>query len=435
MVKKRMSTIEYPTTLMTYRRRLLGALLALAPSLTLAQRADGDPGAGPQTGSKDAAQPKAAVEGGTDLAVKAGTRSLPSQAQARDLGIRPGVLQPGQLNAITDVSGVAVGHVTLIEGDSVRTGVTAILPHPGNLFQDKVPAGFARGNGFGKFAGSTQIEELGEIETPVILTNTLSVAEGMAGAVEWTLAQPGNERVVSVNAVVGETNDGFLNDIRGRYVTSQHVLQAIAGATAGPVAQGCVGAGTGTQAFGWKGGIGTSSRLLPHSLGGYTIGLLVQTNYGGVLSIDGAPVGRELGRYYLKGVIDDHGGDGSVVIVIATDAPLSDRNLTRMAQRAFLGIARTGSSMANGSGDYAIAFSTAAAVRRTPQRRKAVGAFEELSNDAMSPLFQAVSEATEEAVYNAMLQAATTTGVDGHTLEAITPAAVQRIVERHALGV
>jgi len=431
-----MSTSEQTTTLRTYRRRILGALLAMAPTLTLAQRADGDPAAASEpVRQKDTPQPAGLDAPPSTRAPTQARTQAPARALARDIGIRPGVLQPGPLNAITDVTGVAVGHLTLIEGASVRTGVTAILPHPGNLFQDKVPAGFALGNGFGKFAGSTQVEELGEIETPIVLTNTLSVAEGMAGAVEWTLGQPGNERVMSVNAVVGETNDGFLNDIRGRHVTSQHVVQAIAGARAGPVPQGCVGAGTGTQAFGWKGGIGTSSRVLPPTLGGYTIGVLVQTNYGGVLSMGGAPVGRELGRYYLKGVVDDHGGDGSVVIVIATDAPLSDRNLKRMAHRAFLGIGRTGSSMANGLGDYAIAFSTSPAVRRTPERRKAAGTLEDLANDAMSPLFQVVSEATEEAVYNAMLQAVTTTGVDGHRLEAITPAAVQRIIDRHALGV
>ncbi len=325
--------------------------------------------------------------------------------RASTIGVRTGILPVGPLNAITDVPGVSVGHVTLIEGDAVRTGVTVVRPHGGNLFQDKVPAGLAVGNGFGKFAGATQVSELGEVETPLVLTNTLSVAEGIAGAIEWTLAQPGNEQVISVNAVVGETNDGFLNDIRGRHVTKQHVLDAIAAARGGPVAEGCVGAGTGTQAFGWKGGIGTSSRKLPRQLGGYTTGVLVQTNYGGILSIGGAPVGRALGRYYLKGQIDDHGGDGSVVIVIATDAPLSDRNLTRVARRAFLGIARTGSSMANGSGDYAIAVSTAETVRRTPERRRMAPSIEDLANDKMSPLFQAVTEATEEAVYNAMFQA------------------------------
>ena len=355
-----------------------------------------------------------------------------SRPRARALGIAPGVLAPGRLNAITDVPGVSVGHVTLIEGDAVRTGVTVVRPHGGNVFQDKVPAGFAVGNGFGKFAGATQVSELGEVETPLVLTNTLSVAEGIAGAIEWTLAQPGNEQVLSVNAVVGETNDGFLNDIRGRHVTTRHVLDAIAAAQGGPVAEGCVGAGTGTQAFGWKGGIGTSSRKLPRQLGGYMMGVLVQTNYGGILSIGGAPVGRALSRYYLKGQIDDHGGDGSVVIVIATDAPLSDRNLCRIARRAFLGIARTGSSMANGSGDYAIAVSTAETVRRTPDRRRMAASIGDLANDAMSPLFQAVTEATEEAVYNAMFQAVSMSGIDGHRLGAIPLAEVERVLGRYA---
>lgn len=306
----------------------------------------------------------------------------------------------------------------------MRTGVTAILPHPGNLFQDKTPAGFAVGNGFGKFAGSTQVEELGEIETPIILTNTLSVAEGIAGAVEWTLAQPGNGRVLSVNAVVGETNDGYLNDIRGRHVAARHVLDAIEAASGGPVAEGCVGAGTGTQAFGWKGGIGTSSRLAA----GFVVGALVQTNYGGDLAIAGAPVGRLLDPRRAAG------GDGSVVIVLATDAPLSDRSLSRLARRAFMGLARTGSWMANGSGDYAIAFSAAEPVRRTKQRRKAAGPYPDLSNDAMSPLFQAAAEATEEAVYNAMLQAVTTTGIDGHCLHAIPAEDVLSILRHHRLG-
>ena len=357
----------------------------------------------------------------------------PASPRARDLGINIGVLRPGRLNAITDVLGVAVGHVTLHEGDAVRTGVTAILPHAGNLFQDKVPAGFAVGNGYGKFAGSTQVAELGEIEAPIILTNTLSVAEGIAGTVEWTLAQYGNTGVVSVNAVVGETNDGYLNDIRGRHVTKQYVMDAIASAASGPVAEGCVGAGTGTQAFGWKGGIGTSSRVLPGRLGSYSVGVLVQTNYGGVLSIGGAPIGKELGRYYLRGSADDEAGNGSVVIVVATDAPVSDRNLERMARRAFLGIARTGSSIANGSGDYAVAFATATDVRRTAERRKAVALIGDLSNDQMSPLFQAVAEATEEAVYNAMLQAVTTTGYRGHRLEALPYQAVRDSLERHGL--
>ena len=354
--------------------------------------------------------------------------------RARDLGIAPGVLGPGPLNAITDVANVAVGHVTLVQGEAVRTGVTAIVPHTGNVFQDKVPAGFAAGNGFGKFAGSTQVAELGEIETPIILTNTLSVAEGIAGAVEWTLGQQGNENVGSVNAIVGETNDGFLNDIRGRYVSKEHVVQAIKLAGGGSVAEGCVGAGTGTQAFGWKGGIGTSSRRLPQALGSYTVGVLVQTNFGGILSIVGAPIGKALGRYYLQDAADGRENDGSIVIVIATDAPASDRNLARLARRAFLGIARTGSSMGNGSGDYAIAISTATGVRRTIERRQGRGMFPDLANDDMSPLFQAVSEATEESVYNAMLRAVTTIGYRGHRLEALSFETVTAIVNRHDLA-
>ena len=322
------------------------------------------------------------------------------------------MLPPGPLNAITDVAGVRVGHVTLIEGDGVRTGVTAILPHGGNLFQDRVPAGFAVGNGFGKFAGSTQVEELGEIETPVVLTNTLSVGEAIAGIVEWTLRQPRNEKVRSVNAVVGETNDGVLNDIRGRQVAKADVVAAIEAATDGVVAEGNVGAGTGTRAFGWKGGIGTSSRRLPKEAGGFTVGVLVQANYGGLLTVAGTRV---------RAAPQPAGGDGSVVIVIATDAPLSDRNLARLARRAFVGIARTGSWMANGSGDYALAFSTAASVRRTPERRQGIGTIEDLANDRMSPLFQAAAEATEEAVLNAMLEAETMTGFGGSRLEALPP--------------
>jgi len=357
-----------------------------------------------------------------------------ARPRARDIGLAPGIFHPGPLNAITDVAGVRVAHVTLNQGDSIRTGVTAIAAHGGNLFQDKVPAAVQVGNGFGKLAGSTQVCELGEIESPIVLTNTLSVAEGLAGAVEWTLAQSGNEQVRSVNAVVGETNDGYLNDIRGRHVTKSHVIQALSTMTGGPVAEGCVGAGTGTQCFSWKGGIGTSSRILPQALGGYAVGALVQTNYGGVLTVGGAPVGRTLHKYDFKDFVDDHGGDGSVMIVLATDAPLSDRNLNRLARRAFLGIARTGSDMSNGSGDYAIAFSTAPEVRRTPARRQGATTVADLANDAMSPLFQAVIEAVEEAVYNALLQAVTTTGVDGHGLEAIGPETVKAILDRHFLG-
>lgn len=313
-----------------------------------------------------------------------------SAQRARDLGIKPGVLSPGPLNAITDVAGVKVGQVTLVEGDNIRTGVTAILPRGGNIFQNKVAGGIHIANAFGKLAGSTQVDELGSIETPIVLTNTLSVAEGIAGTVEWTLRQPGNERVFSVNAVVGETNDGGLNDIRGRHVTKQHVIQAIEAAKAGPVEEGGVGAGTGTIAFGYKGGIGTSSRVLPKSFGGFTIGVLVQTNYGGILTINGAPVGKELGKNYLN----EPAPRGSCMIVIATDAPIDARNLKRLASRSILGLGMTGSFTSNGSGEYAIAFSTAQSK-------------DLLTNDAMSPLFQAVKEATEEAVYNSMFRAKT----------------------------
>ena len=334
--------------------------------------------------------------------------------RARAAGVMIGVLQPGPLNAITDVAGVSVGEVTLQRGKAVNTGVTAVLPHAGNLFQNKAPAGFAMANAFGKFAGSTQVEELGELEAPILLTNTLNVAEAVAGAVEWTLAQSGNAEVRSVNAVVGETNDGFLNDIRARHVTIAEAKRAIETARGGAVAEGNVGAGTGTMAFGWKGGIGTASRRLPAALGGWTLGVLVQANYGGQLTVAGVPVGVRLGRYDGREQVAAGAADGSVVIVLATDAPLSDRNLKRLASRSFAGIARTGSSFSNGSGDYAIAFSTHAGVRRMPERRAGVARVarvEELANDRMSPLFQAAIEATEEAVLNALFAAAP---IDGH---------------------
>lgn len=333
--------------------------------------------------------------------------------RARELGIRPGVLPAGALNAITDVAGVRVGQVTLIEGDSVRTGVTAILPHGGNIYQDKVPAGISVGNGYGKLMGITQVRELGEIESPIILTNTLSVPQGAEGVLDYILSLPGNDEVRSVNAVVGETNDGFLNDIRERAVRASHVTAAIRGAGSGHVEEGAVGAGTGTVCFGWKGGIGTSSRILPDELGGHTVGVLVQTNYGGVLRVMGEPVGVEMGQFYLKNEVDDASGDGSVMIVVATDAPLSDRNLERLARRAFLGIARTGSPMTNGSGDYAIAFSTAESVRRTPVRREGLSELVEWPNNRISPLFEAVVEATEEAVYNSLFRATTMSGHRG----------------------
>lgn len=337
----------------------------------------------------------------------------------RELGISPGILPTGKWNAITDVAGVKVGHVTLIEGDDIRTGVTAILPHAGNIFQDKVPAGIVVGNGFGKLMGSTQVEELGEIETPIILTSTLSVPRAAEALIDWTLAQIGNEEVRSVNPVVGETNDGYLNNIRKLAVTKDHVMQAIEKASSGPVAEGCVGAGTGTVCFGWKGGIGTSSRVLPDSLGGYTVGVLVQSNFGGILQIDGIPIGKKLGQYYLKDKLDDASADGSIMIIVATDAPLSDRNLKRLAKRGLAGLAKTGASMSNGSGDYVIAFSTAEEVRRTAERRSQVWAYPEMPNEWMSPLFQAVIESTEEAIYNSLCMAETLTGYQDRTVEAL----------------
>jgi len=321
-------------------------------------------------------------------------RGAVARCRARDLGLRPGQFAPGPLNAITDVAGVLVGQVTRIEGDAIRTGVTAIRPHRGNLFRERVPAGLAVMNGFGKLAGATQLQELGELETPVVLTNTLAVGRAMEAVADWILAQPGNEDVRSVNAVIGETNDGRLNDIRSRGITTADVLAALDQATGGPVAEGSVGAGTGTMAFGWKGGIGTASRILPAPLGGFTLGALVQSNYGGALLMDGIPVGRELDRFYLREHADRGDADGSVMVVIATDAPLSDRNLSRLALRAMAGLARTGAAFSDGSGDYGIAFSTHPEVRRG---RPSVA---DWPNERMSPLFVAAAEAVEEAVLN-----------------------------------
>ena len=332
--------------------------------------------------------------------------------RARDLGLSPGVFPTGALNAITDVAGVRVGHVTLIEGDDVRTGVTAVRPHGGNLFQQKVPGAVFVGNAFGKLAGSTQVEELGTIETPIVLTNTLNVGAAMEGVIAFTLAQPGNENVKSVNALVGETNDGGLNDIRGMHVRREHVMEAIRNAKSGPVAEGSVGAGAGTMCYGWKGGIGTSSRVAGQRYGGYTLGVLVQTNFGGVLTMGGAPVGRELGRYPYGS------GDGSCMIVVATDAPLTAKDLKRVAARAVFGLARTGSSYSNGSGDYAIAFSTAPASRTV------------LGTDAVSPLFEMALEATEEAVYNSLLRATTVRSRFG-SAEAIPVDRVKEILARY----
>jgi D-aminopeptidase len=359
--------------------------------------------------------------------------TAPAQAaerpRAREAGISLGILPVGQLNAITDVAGVKVGQVTLIEGANVRTGVTAILPHGGNLYQDKVPAGFAVGNAYGKFMGSTQVEELGEIETPILLTNTLSAPEAAAGIIGWTLKQPGNEQVRSVNAVVGETNDGALNDIRGRHVTLADAVAAIEAAREGPVQEGAVGAGTGTIAFSWKGGIGTSSRKLPAGLGGLTVGVLVQSYFGGVLQVAGVPVGEALGQYYLKDELSKTSADGSVIVVIATDAPLSDRNLERLAHRGLLGIARTGSPMTNGSGEYAVAFSTNLGVRRTPERRAKPAAIIDLPNDQMSPLFEAAVEAAEEAAINSLF-AATPMDGNGKRIDALPIDQVVKLYRR-----
>jgi D-aminopeptidase len=327
---------------------------------------------------------------------------------ARALGLAPGILPPGPLNAITDVAGVRVGQVTVIEGHSTRTGVTAILPHGLNPFSHRVPAGVFAMNGFGKMAGTTQVRELGELETPILLTSTLAVGRAVEALVDWTLAQPGNETVRSVNAVVGETNDGRLNDIRARGVTAAHMHEALASATTGPVAEGTVGAGTGTMAFGWKGGIGTSSRVVPTALGGWTIGALVQANYGGALTMCGIEVGKALRKYFLaEHVAEQADADGSVVVVLATDAPLSDRNLQRVARRAMAGIARTGAAFSDGSGDYAIAFATHPDVIRAPEKRAAEARFADWPNERMSPLFVAAAEATEEAVLNALCMATT----------------------------
>jgi D-aminopeptidase len=345
---------------------------------------------------------------------------------ARQFGVVVGVLPPGPLDAITDVAGVRVGQVTIAVGDSINTGVTVVLPHGGNVFRQKVPAAAVVGNGFGKLMGFTQIQELGELESPIVLTCTLCVPRAADAVLSYLLGLEGNETVRSINAVVGETNDGILNDIRSRPVTEADVLRAIREAKVGPVEQGSVGAGRGTIAFGFKGGIGTASRRLPERLGGWTIGVLVQTNFGGILQIAGAPVGRELGRYYLKeelgGALDSP--DGSIMIVVATDAPLEHRNLERLARRALAGLARTGSAMSNGSGDYVIAFSTVPVAERP--------AASPVSNEAMSPLFQAVIEATEEAIYNSLFTATTVRGYRG-TAVALPLDSTRAILQRHGV--
>lgn len=346
----------------------------------------------------------------------------------RELGIKIGVLPTGTFNAITDVAGVRVGHATLVQGGNVRTGVTSILPDSGNLFQHKIPAAIYVGNGFGKLMGLTQVEELGNLETPIILTNTLSVPTAAEAIIDYTLLQAGNEQVRSVNALIGETNDGGLNDIRGRQVRKEHVLEALANASQGKVAEGNVGAGTGTRCFGWKGGIGTASRKLPKNLGGYTVGVLVQTNFGGVLQIDGVPIGIELGKYDFKKQIES--ADGSCMIVVATDAPLDARNLKRLAKRAFLGLGKTGGIASNGSGDYVIAFSTARNLRVPHQITQPLLPSEVLHNEAVSPLFLAVIEATEEAIMNSLFAAKTTTA-NGITVEELPVDKVLEIMRKY----
>jgi D-aminopeptidase len=369
--------------------------------------------------------------------VFAAASGAPSNVRPRvsDLGLKVGVLPPGPLDAITDVEGVEVGQTTIVRDDNIRTGVTAVLPHPGNLYREKVPAAVFVGNGFGKLSGSTQVDEMGNIETPILLTSTTSVPRVSDALISYMLALPGNEDVLSINPVVGETNDGYLNDIRGRHIAPEDVFAAIRNAKGGPVEEGGVGAGTGTVAFGWKGGIGTASRRLPHSLGGYTLGVLVQTNFGGVLTIAGAPVGPALGQYYLRKDLQQSSSgkdkaDGSCMIVVATDAPLDARNLKRLAARAWLGVGRTGSSASNGSGDYAIAFSTALEGRVRGNDKALARSVEVVTNDAMSPLFQAAIEATEEAVYNSMFKATTTTG-NGHTVDALPIEKTVEILKAH----
>ena len=359
------------------------------------------------------------------IMLSASTKNTNAQMKrARDCGIEIGILRPGNYNAITDVPGVKVGQVTLKEDDSVKTGVTAILPHDGNIFQQKVPAGIYVGNGFGKLTGYTQVEELGNLETPIVLTNTLSVPVAAAAVIDYTLRQPGNEGVMSVNAVVGETNDARLNDIRGRHITKEHVLEAIGNAVAGRVDEGNVGAGTGTVCFGFKGGIGTASRIIPQKRGGYTVGVLVQTNYGGILQVNGVPVGQELGRFSFRNNVseyreDGYKEDGSCMIIVMTDAPLTSRNLKRLGARAFAGMMRTGASGSNGSGDYVIAVSTAEDLRIPYSSGSMYEEWREIRNDEMDLLFQAAAEATEEAIINSLFAAETTKARNGMTVEAL----------------
>lgn len=379
------------------------------------------------------------------------TLTAQEKERVRELGITPGILPAGEWNAITDVEGVRVGHKTVIEGDDVRTGVTAILPHGGNLFRERVPAAVYVGNGFGKALGFTQVRELGELETPIALTNTLSIFQVAHGVADYVLNLPGNENVRSVNPVVGETNDGWLNNIRARVIDTEDVYEAIEMAESGPVAEGNVGAGTGTRALGFKGGIGTASRKVPENNGGYTVGVLVQSNFGGILTINGAPVGEELGNHYLAGLVEsrrttlsgaptkvpaenngyDFDVDGSVMIVVATDAPMTSRNLERLAKRAFMGIARVGGFASNGSGDYVIAFSTHPGVRNNLDDSGPMRKITELDNSAVSPLFLAAVEATEEAILNSLFMAETMDGHEGRVQEALPIDEVMDILSKY----
>lgn len=367
--------------------------------------------------------------------------------RARDLGIHTGILPTGELNAITDVDGVKVGHHTIIDGEDLRTGVTAVLPHSGNLFRDRVPAAVYVGNGFGKALGFTQVQELGELETPIALTNTLSIFSAANGVADYVLNLPGNEDVRSVNPVVGETNDAFLNDIRARVIGIDHVRMAIESAETGPVAEGNIGAGTGTSALGFKGGIGTASRVMPDDQGGYTLGVLVQSNFGGILTINGAPVGEEMNNHYLAQKTSrvnsdryadlsgtdgyDFDTDGSIMIVVATDAPITSRNLERLAKRAFMGIARVGGFASNGSGDYVIAFSTADDVRINIDDESSTQSNTELKNSAMTPLFLAAVEATEEAILNSLFMAETMEGTEGRVRDALPIDDVLEILRKY----
>ncbi len=355
---------------------------------------------------------------------------IQAQQRVRDLGIHIGVMSPGKNNAITDVDGVSVGHTTIIKGDSIRTGVTAVIPAPGNLFQQKIPAAIFAGNGFGKLAGSTQVTELGNLETPVVLTNTLAVGTAMNAVVKYTLRQDGNSGAQSVNALIGETNDGYLNDIRGMHVREEDVISAITTARPGVVREGNIGAGTGTMCFGFKGGIGTASRKLPESLGGFTVGVLVQSNFGGVLQIDGVPVGEELNTFSFRNSLMNN-ADGSCMIIVCTDAPLDARNLERLAKRAFMGLAKTGGIASNGSGDYCIAFSTTPENRIPHDPNSRTRNTIVLENDVLSPLFMGAIEATEEAIINSLFAAEDMTGRNNHTGKALPLKEVTRIMKKY----